>query len=197
MSGAAHPGVDLKQVYLAMRFDLVRFVLRRLRDAHNAEDLVSDVYLRLDRVTDPIATEQEARRYIYRVASNLLIDHVRVASRRHEILEGNMVLLEDEAPNFERGVMAQDELAVIHEAFDDLPDKARDIIYYSRIVGLTHEQIAERMGISRSLIEKYIIRAMRHFRDRLREAEDVPEPAALAASAPRPQLRVVPGGMRG
>ena len=197
MSGAVHPGVDLKQVYLAMRFDLVRFVLRRLRDPHTAEDVVSDVYLRLDRVTDPIATESEARRYIYRIASNLLIDHVRVNNRRLEILETNIVLVEDEAPSFERGMMAQDELAVIHEAFDDLPDKARDIIFYSRIMGMTHEQIADRMGISRSLIEKYIIRAMRHFRERLREADEIAAPAVAAAPAARPQLRVVPGGAGG
>jgi RNA polymerase sigma factor (sigma-70 family) len=194
MSSALHPGVDLKQVYLAMRYDLVRYVLRRLRDPHNAEDVVSDVYLRLERVTDPIATEVEAQRYIYRIASNLLIDYVRVNNRRLEILETNMVLVEDEGPNFERGVIAQGELALIHEAFDDLPDKARDIIYYSRIAGMTHEQIADRMGISRSLIEKYIIRAMRHFRDRLREAEEIVEPDLPAA---RPQLRVIPGGAQG
>ncbi|WP_448140373.1 RNA polymerase sigma factor [Sphingopyxis fribergensis] len=194
MSSAVQSGVDLKQVYLAMRFDLVRYVLRRLRDVHNAEDLVSDVFLRLDRVTDPIATEIEAQRYIYRITTNLLIDHVRVNSRRLEILETNMVLIEDEGPSFERGVMAQDDLAVIHEAFDDLPDKARDIIYYSRVAGMTHEQIAARMGISRSLIEKYIIRAMRHFRERLRETEDVSVPEIPAE---RPRLRVVPGGAQG
>lgn len=193
MSVAAHPGVDLEQVYLAMRFDLVRFVLRRLRDPHNAEDVVSDVFLRLARVTEPIATELEAQRYIYRIASNLLIDYVRVNGRRLEILEANMVLVENEVPDHERGVMAKDDLAVIHEAFDDLPDKARDIIYYSRVQGLTHEQIADRMGISKSLIEKYIIRAMRHFRERLRETEDIGDVAA-PAERQEPLLRIVPGG---
>lgn len=192
MSVSVHPAVDLKQVYLRMRYDLVRYALRRLRDAYNAEDIVSEVYLRLERVVDPIATEEEAQRYIYRILRNLVIDYARVNNRRLEIVQANAVLIEDELPSVERGMMAQGELAIIHEAFDDLPDKARDIIYYSRVAGLTHEQIAQRMGISKSLIEKYIIRSMRLFRERLREQDelgkDEPVPAPMVA------LRVVSGG---
>lgn len=192
MSVTAHPAIDLEQVYLAMRYDLVRYALRRLRDAATAEDIVSEVFLRLARVAEAIPTELEAQRYIYRITRNLVIDHVRVNNRRLEIVQANTVLIEDELPNVERGIMARGELAIIHEAFDDLPDKARDIIYYSRVAGMTHEQIAQRMGISKSLIEKYIIRSMRLFRDRLREQEDLRE--SEAPPAPPVVLRVVNGG---
>lgn len=193
MTQAAHPAADLRQVYIGMRPAIIRYALRRLREAHAAEDIASEVFLRLERVTEAIPTETEAQHYIWRVAKNLLIDYARVNNRRFEIVQANSVLLEDEMPNVEQGMIAQADLAIIHEAFDDLPHKARDIVYYARVAGMTHQQIADRMGISKSLVEKYIIRAMRHFRERLREAHDVPDSPAAPAAAPV-VLRVVAGG---
>jgi RNA polymerase sigma-70 factor (ECF subfamily) len=41
-----------------------------------------------------------------------------------------------------------------------------------RVNGLSHTEVADRLGVSKSLVEKYLARLVQHCRARLREAED-------------------------
>ncbi|MER2300157.1 MAG: sigma factor-like helix-turn-helix DNA-binding protein, partial [Pseudomonas sp.] len=47
----------------------------------------------------------------------------------------------------------------------------RDCFLLRKLDGLSHQQIAEHLGISRSLVEKHIVNAMRHCRVRMRQWE--------------------------
>ena len=57
----------------------------------------------------------------------------------------------------------------LDEALHELPGKTRDMLILSRLDGLTHGQIAERLGVSRSLVEKRLVQAVLHCRARIRE----------------------------
>ncbi len=55
----------------------------------------------------------------------------------------------------------------IERALQELPLNCRRIFVWQKIEGLTQAEIAERLGLSRNMVEKYMIRTLRHLRDRL------------------------------
>lgn len=88
-------------------------------------------------------------------------------------------------------MVANSDIGVVESALSELPGKAREMLYLSRVAGLTHGEIAERLGVSKSLIEKYIARALAHCRLRMAEVvqaelarEGALDRAALSAGDP-------------
>ncbi len=149
--------------------ELVCFLNARLGNRHVAEDVVHDAYLRVLERTSQTPIEQP-RAFLYRTALNLVIDdHRRNALRQAEPLE---VLDSDEgifSPSPQACVDQGQRLEQLQRALGELTPLCRDSFMLRKIEGLSHPQIAERLGISRSLVEKHIVNAMKHCRVRLRE----------------------------
>jgi RNA polymerase sigma-70 factor (ECF subfamily) len=55
----------------------------------------------------------------------------------------------------------------IERALTELPVNCRKVFVWQKIEGLTQAEIAERLGLSKNMVEKYMIRTLRHLRDRL------------------------------
>lgn len=154
--------------------DLVRFLTRQMGSEHRAADVAQDVYLRL--AAGPVPAEEIAdpRAYFFRVARNLAIDTIRrdIRQRRHLSLEGPTPTLADPQPLPETVVLARHRLALLDRALRQLPEKPRQALLLSRVEGLTHAAIARRLGVSESMIAKYLAQSLRHCRNYLKQAED-------------------------
>lgn len=152
---------------MAMRPKIERIIASRVGDRATAADLTQDLYLRLDRVSDQLADDGEARRYLARMAVNASIDHLKVEARRVELLAGVVDLFDSPDRSPEDVALTDDRIDVVGRALDELPGKCREMLFLSRVQGLTHGEIAERMGVSKVLVEKYVARALLHCRARL------------------------------
>lgn len=152
---------DIQRIYLNVSADLHLFLTRRVKCPETAYDLLQDIYFRLPRLFPPPATETEVRAWLFTVASNLSIDHLRSQRRHGEILEQYYSdQPETDASNMpDRKAQAQQQLQQLQSALRELPDQCADILYLSRIEGLTHSQIAGQLCISTSWVEKQIARA--------------------------------------
>ncbi|MOA65525.1 putative RNA polymerase sigma factor FecI [compost metagenome] len=62
-------------------------------------------------------------------------------------------------------------LELMQRALGELSKPCRDSFLLRKLEGLSHQEIAERLGISRSLVEKHIVNAMKHCRVRIRQWE--------------------------
>lgn len=156
-------------VFLGYQARLKRLLASRLRSAQAAEDLAQDLYFKLPRVSEHFPSPDDARRYLTRMALNAALDHQRVEGRRAELLEGLAEAWQDETPSAEQSLIAQDELAQLEQVLKELPPKCRDVLYMSRVQGMTHAEIAAALGVSKSLVDKYAVRALLHCRARLNQ----------------------------
>ncbi|MFT8679432.1 RNA polymerase sigma factor [Gluconacetobacter sp.] len=146
--------------------DLLRFLFHRTGDMNDAADLAQDTWVRLSRVQDQ-AIEND-RAYIFRVAGNLVLDAHRRSVRRagwfsDEEPDKGIV---DHAPSQERLAIDRDHLTRLDAALLELPVKARLALMMLRVDGLSYAEIAARLGVSESMVGKYIMQAVRHCRDR-------------------------------
>lgn len=153
--------------------DLLRFLTRRTGDAGRAADVAQDTYIRLAALPPANQDIENPRAFVYRVAGNLAIDTMRREGRlaRNVTFLDEGLEISDPAPSAEAGVIARERLKLVEAALDELPEKLRLALLYSRVEGMTFAEIAGRLGVSESMVAKYIAQALKHCRDRLRQPE--------------------------
>lgn len=163
---AAH---DLIAAYFEQREPLGRFFRARLGAQADVEDLLQDLYLKVSAM-EPDREVREPRAYLYRLASNLMMDRWR-SGRRAAVRDGAWRLAThsagatedvDDAPSAEAVVAGRQRLALLTRALSDLPDKTSAIFRLHKFEGLSYAEVAARLGISRSSVEKHMMDALRH-----------------------------------
>ena len=160
---------DIYQVFLNARPQIQRFLNQRIHCQDTTADLLQDLYLRLLMLVPPPSSEPEIRAWLFTVASNLSIDYLR-SEKRHAELLGRYLGHGSEADHRaepERITQAQYQLQQLQAALAQLPDLCAEVLYLSRVEGLSHAEIAAQLGISTSWVEKQLARALSHCRQSL------------------------------
>jgi RNA polymerase sigma factor (sigma-70 family) len=152
--------------------DLLRFLSHRIGDTDRAAEIAQSTYLRLVAIPPGGAEIHNPRAFIYRVANNLAIDALRRDGRAATYFTpGPDESVHDPAPSPEATLMHRQRLRALDAALGELPENARLALLMFRLDGLTHTEIAGRLGVSESMVAKYIGRALRHCRVHLRQIE--------------------------
>jgi RNA polymerase sigma factor (sigma-70 family) len=152
----------LEAVYLAKREALVRFL--RARGAGDlADDLVQELWLKLS--SAPTAPIGDPVGYLYRAANNLMISRFRSrerTSRREDDWRANS---EGEEASGEAALVARQEVAKAEERLRALGERVLRVFVMFRIDGIPQKEIAQRIGVSLSAVEKDLQRAYRAIAD--------------------------------
>jgi RNA polymerase sigma factor (sigma-70 family) len=161
------PNEKLSRIYLDSRPALQRFLALMTNCPDTAADLVQELYLRLPLLDPQPSSEPAIRAWLFRVAANLANDNFRKKKRQAELLLERSCA--DESCSITRQtpesfILHQDQLQQIQGALDSLPPITAQVLYLSRIEGLTHQAIADQLDISKSWVEKQLVRALEHLR---------------------------------
>lgn len=151
------------------RSAVLAFFNRRLTDRQEAEDLTQEVFTSLLRRAE-LETIDNVEGYIFQVAANLLRYRGRLAGRRPDLRGGDYEaavarLSDDLSP--ERIALGREACALATQALQELPERARTIFVLNRFEDMTGREIAIRLGVSVSTVEKDMIKAVAFLRDRL------------------------------
>jgi RNA polymerase sigma factor (sigma-70 family) len=163
----------LLQTYLARRSALIRLLKARLGSQEDAEDVIQELYFRLQRAQAAEVSNRSA--YIYQMALNLARDHRRERERGRardsRWQEATQTMLAAEAveprPSAEDAYGARQKLDRIIAALDELSPQCRRVFVMHKFEGLTHTEIMARLGIGRSTVEKHMTTALKFLTRRL------------------------------
>jgi RNA polymerase sigma factor (sigma-70 family) len=149
---------------------LVRFFRLRTGSQDVARDLAQDAFAKLSAVD--LDRVQSPGPFLYATASNLLRDRARSRMARDAAVTGpaDFDRLICPRPQAEQALAGKEQLAVLEAALLELPPKCRAVLVLYRFDELSHRAIADCLGISVSMVEKYLKRAQNHCRRRLDEA---------------------------
>lgn len=152
--------------------ELLRFLTRRVQCPDTAADLTHETYLRLHKNVQA-APVSNTRALAYRIAANLATDHQRkqnVRVRHHlQMVAGNSENIADHAAiGPERSLIAREDLKILQAALNELPTDCRTAFLLHGVHGLKYSEIAERLGISVSMVNRHLSRAMKHCLKRIR-----------------------------
>lgn len=141
------------------------FVARRVRAAADVDDVVQEIFLRMQRGLAGLRDEERFGPWVYQVARNALADHQR-AAMRHPLADGAPP--EDEAapPEDDDGAVERELAAYVAPFVAMLPSPYREALTLTELEGMTQKDAAAMLGISVSGMKSRVQRG----RQKLREA---------------------------
>lgn len=159
---------SLTSTYIAKRVDLLRFFTLRTGSAAEAEDIVQEIYVKIARLD--AASIGNPAAFLYKMGSNILLDRLR--SRRRTAVRDNAYFdahaadagsMEPVAPSVspEAAWAARRRLEEVMRVVAEFPPQRRRVFSMHKIDGLSYGEVAEKLGISKSAVEKHMIAALR------------------------------------
>jgi RNA polymerase sigma factor (sigma-70 family) len=165
----------LLAAFLEKRQNLVLYLAARVRSMATAEDLAQDLYLKVAAL-EPGAEVRAPTALLYRMAANLLVDHLRSDQRgarrsaqwrldTRATLGGEDVV---EEPPADEALIARERVRQLAEAVADLPPQMGRAFRLHKLEGMSQAEAAQAMGVSRKMIEQHVAAAIRRLAERLR-----------------------------
>jgi RNA polymerase sigma factor (sigma-70 family) len=145
---------------------LFNFYTKMTQNRTVSEDLVQDVFLRILRYRQTYRPGTVFRTWIYQIARNARLDHVRKA-RPEAPLAAEPIA---PAPATDSAQQKQ-EAQLLQRALMQLPEDKREILILSRFQELKYEEIARLMSCEVGAVKVRVHRALRQLRDVFRELE--------------------------
>jgi RNA polymerase sigma factor (sigma-70 family) len=164
MADIPEPPRDFATLYRTTLAPLRRYLARLLGNATEAQDVAHDAYLRVyPSVTAQTPERPEALLYV--TARRLAINRLKRRSISPLAREPmNEDTATSAAPGVAQQVMARQELALLERAIAELPEGCRTVLLLRKVELLSHREIADRLGIAVSTVEKQHARALRLLR---------------------------------
>ncbi|MEG3150988.1 sigma-70 family RNA polymerase sigma factor [Sphingomonas sp. ZT3P38] len=163
--------MDTLQVFLGAREALLRYATRITGDSVEAEDVVQDAWIRFRAVTSARSLE-EPNGYLFRIVHNLALDRQRRRGRQSRVFVGDATMVAeqvaDDQPSEQARAEAKDELAVLRKAMAKLPVRTRRAFEMYRFDDMKLIEIADKLGISKSLASELVIDAVEFCKEALR-----------------------------
>jgi RNA polymerase sigma-70 factor (ECF subfamily) len=160
----------LGELYRCHHRDLVRFAARLVGDRDGGEEVVQNAYLRLAGRSADAAVIEHQKTYVFAAARTAAIDFTARQNaewlHRVDFDEIDSLVHGNDPTHALHHRQRVVRLAVL---LNELPSACRTAFLLNKVEGRSHREIAGRLGISVSMVEKHIMRALVHCRDLMRD----------------------------
>ena len=161
LSSVQNPHSELVgALYRDHRGWLLAWLRRNVACPQRAEDLNQDTFVRLLGRPE-LQAPREPRAFLAAIAKGLLFDYFRRAALEQAYLNELMLIPEAEQPSPEVQQLILEDLKAIDRLLGKLSSKSRAAFLHSRLDGLTHAEIAERLGVSVPRVRQYLAQGIR------------------------------------
>ncbi len=151
------PASESEALFSTYHDRIRRYILGMVRDAGEAEDLTQETFLRAHSRLDTLRDPNAARGWLYRVATNACLDHLR--RRVPEVpMDGERA---SAAPSAQEMTERKETSACVQRCLDFLSDRYRAVLLLHEIHGLTAPEIAELLGVETGAVKIRLHRARR------------------------------------
>ena len=151
---------------------IARYAGRILGDDARAEDIVQEVFLSALRSIGTLDRPAGFKPWLYRIAHNTCVDHMRRTRRAEEVsIDASLLPPNEEirlfrqAPSTHAAVTQKEDFKNLREAFGGLPAAQSEMLVMRELEGLSYDEIALRLGVTRSSVESTLFRARQGLRD--------------------------------
>ena len=170
-----------------------KFLRRFFAQSQDIEDVAQEAFLRAY-IAEQTKGIEEPKAFLFRIAKNVALN--KLSAKSAEITDyladlAPSVVIHSE-PSAEAEAESQQTLGLYCEAVAALPDKCREAYLLRKVHGLSHSEIAERMGVSLSSVEKYLLNGILACRAYVSERESPEADGLRSTSLRNARRRVTP-----
>lgn len=161
--------LSVEQAFRRYHGGLMNFLRQRMRSEEDAADVAQETYARLVQSYRHDLLPETAAALIFRIAVNVANDSFRRRKSHHatDHCSADLVPLPSGEPSQERRLHAQQQLERLYAAIESLPPRCQQVFLLNRVDRMTYPQIARHCGISTSMVEKHITKALATLREKV------------------------------
>lgn len=165
----AMASLDLDAAHRLHASEILGFAVNALGDRGAAEECVQDTFTRAWQARERYdATRASVRTWLFAIARNVVIDHVRSGRRRRRGLEAVSSTFRASARAPAESV---DERLTLVWALAQLSEEHRRVVVAVRVEGLSYEELADLDGVPRATLRTRMYHALRALRELLETAD--------------------------
>jgi RNA polymerase sigma-70 factor (ECF subfamily) len=153
---------------------IYNYVRRMVGNPQDAEDITQEVFIRAYQGLSQFDGRASFSTWLFRIATNLCIDHKRRQSRRVQTVpyhhdesdeeEGDWEFPDTNQPSALDHLLNQELQAVVERAIERLNPKFKTVLLLYDVEGLSYEQIAETLGIPMGTVKSRLFAAREQIR---------------------------------
>lgn len=154
-----------KMFFEKHRVKLYNYLLSIVKSREIAEEIVIDVFMKMWMGRDWIAEIQNMDAFLHKVAYNKALDFLRIAARNtalQKLVRHEMESVKEKEADFK--VLEQECREIIGRAILQLSPRRRKIFTLSRVEGLSYDEIAQQLHLSRNTVRNSMAEAIRSIR---------------------------------
>ncbi|WP_394678522.1 RNA polymerase sigma factor [uncultured Sphingobacterium sp.] len=151
-------------VYVRYSPQIFTFIDRMLGLSDVTDDLVQDIFIDLWQKRDFLKNIENPKAYLFRMASNRVLDYQKKIASRKPILDFVISQQPTMEAMSEQRVLYKETLILLGEALDTLSPQRRRIYELSRNEGLSHDEIAEKLNIAKSTVANQMASVLKQIR---------------------------------
>lgn len=141
--------------------DLKGFVYKRVKDKALTEDIVHDVFLKVQGKILQLREDEKVFGWIYQITRNTIIDHYR---KNAKTINASDIDWGSSPPNFNECVSG-----VITQLIPTLPDKYRIPLEMTELQDISQQDVAKHLGLSYTAAKARVQRARKMLKDKIDE----------------------------
>jgi RNA polymerase sigma-70 factor (ECF subfamily) len=145
---------------------LIRFLCTRVGSRNEALEIAQEAYVRLLSLDQPGAISY-LRAFLFKTAANIAVDRHRRNQSYDRVTAGQLFMELTDTRTPERVVASEQTLRRLGTLIESMPSKCRAAFVMSQIHGLNAATIATELGITDSMVRKYLVRALLHCREQM------------------------------
>jgi len=140
-----------------------------LKNKEDAENITQDVFVKIWINKSQIDEERSFSGLLFIMAKNLIINHIRKSVNRQKFIDYIINHQQGKANQTESDVSYHEINEILKDLIRRLPPKRREIFILSRQKGLSHIEIATKLGISIHTVESQLTKALKFIRKGLND----------------------------
>ncbi len=155
-----------KCIFEMHRDKLYNYLYRVTKSREIAEEIVIDVFLKLWMGRELIQDIYNLDAFLRKVAHNKALDYFRIASRNNamqKMIRQEIEMAQETAADHQ--LLSKESDEIFHNAIKKLSPQRRIVFTLSRVEGLTHDEIARKLNLSRNTVRNTISDTLKHMKD--------------------------------
>ncbi len=136
-----------------------------------AKDIVQEVFLHLWEKKDQLNIKSDVKSYLFKSTYHKTIEKIRHKKLQQKLAKENLILLEERSSETLDFDHISDQFKLkerINYSIRQLPPKCQEVFLLSRKNGLTYDEIANDLGISKKTVENHVMKALDFLRKNLK-----------------------------
>jgi len=157
----------MNELYKQYYSKLLAFINSKVRNIHDAEDILSEVFIKIYKNIEKLDSDEKITSWIYTITRNSIIDFYRKNNKTPTLQEFKEESTFDDKKQ-EKSI--HDELSnCLKPMINSLPDNYKEVLLLSEIKGLKQSEIAKEINLSAANTKSLIFRGKKKIKEKLHE----------------------------